>query len=278
MGLTKSTQDFVQKMIDASLAEGATNVRSLGGSEKVDVAKIIAKHIMSQPRDAVVDIFLPAGNWYFQSTLYWEDRTVNFRGAGIGKTFIYVTSGIVGMWANRKRGIVGVNTLSDFWIGAGSKEGTNVDADGIRVWHQSTVRNVAVSNFGGSGIHIDGYVVGDPDKDAAHNASFSKVYDCAISANNGHGIWVDGSDGNACVTFANDIRNNGGFGVFASSFLGGTNIANMLHANAKGAYGSDSPGSQETIIGGYVEGDQPANQFVSGDIQVIGGFDPANSK
>lgn len=70
----------------------------------------------------------------------------------------------------------------------------------------SNCRKVAVSSFGGCGVHIDGYVTGSPDKDASHNASFPKIYDCSISANVLDGILIDGADGNACISMGNDIR------------------------------------------------------------------------
>jgi hypothetical protein len=232
-----------------------------------DCGKIISDYIATQPVNAVINLRVPAGRFYLAKTIYCEDRRLNLVGDGRNLSIFYVKDGVVGIWVDRKYGAAYGNYMASFSIAA---NGHSIDtADGIRIWQTGTVNDVEVSGFGGSGIRVDGYVIGDPKKDAAHNASFAKIYDCIVAMNASDGILIDGSDGNACITMGNDIRNNGGWGLRESSFLGGTHIGNMFHANKLGPFTVDHPTNASVFIGGYTEGDQTPGLIYSTN-QVVG--------
>jgi hypothetical protein len=220
----------------------------------IDCGKIISDYCAAQTINSVINLRVPAGKYYLENTIYCEDRRLNLIGEGRNLSIFYVKDGTIGIWVDRKRAAASGNYLASFSIAAWGSSFES--ADGIRIWQQSIINDVEVSNFGGNGIRVDGYVIGNPDKDAAHNASFTKIYDCIVAGNKLDGIMIDGLDGNACITIGNDIRNNGGWAIHESSFLGGSHFCNMAHANGKGAFTVDHPSAAgASWIGGYVEGD-----------------------
>jgi len=218
----------------------------------VDCGKILSDYIASLPINSSINLFIPAGKYYFGSTLMIQDRSVNIMGAGKGRTIIYVADGVSGIFINRKKGVMSDYTIERLSLIAQGKK--KAGASGIKMWQKGIVRDVEIQGFSSNGIHIDGYLGG---KDDNHDASFSKVYDCIIAVCGQDGILIDGKDGNACVTMNCDIRNNGGWGIRESSFLGGTHIGNMFHSNKSGSYTVDHPSAAVVIVGGYTEGDQP---------------------
>ncbi|HEU4469656.1 MAG TPA: glycosyl hydrolase family 28-related protein [Flavisolibacter sp.] len=233
---------------------GYTSITSLGckADGSTDCGRILSNYIAAQPVNAIINLFIPAGKFYFGSTLTIEDRMVNLRGAGRGVAIIYVAEGVHGIFINRRKGIMSDYTMEKFSLVAYGKKKPGFS--GIRMWQRGVLRDLEIQGFSGYGVHIDGYLGGKEDN---HDASFSKVYDCFIAACGADGILIDGKDGNACITQNCDIRNNGGWGLRESSFLGGSHYGNMFHANAKGAYTIDHGTAMVLIAGGYTEGDQP---------------------
>lgn len=274
MGLTKQTQVFVQKMIDASFNVGWIDITSLGCNGSNDCGKILTDYINSKQVDSVINLYVPPGVFYLKSTLLIVDRKVNIRGYDRGLSIFYVVQGIDGIKVDRKKGLRYDWTFERFAINALGKVGTN---HGIMIWQRGILRDLDIQGFSGTGVYIDGYAVGSADKDAAHNAAFSKVYDCLIAGNDGHGILIDGQDGNACITFGNDIRNNGGWGIWDSSLLGGSHFGNMMHSNKLGAYTVDGDVNQTSIFGGYIENDHGPNQFPNKLVKVYGGYSQAGN-
>ncbi len=246
-----------------------TSIVDLGckGDQSTDCGKILSDYIASKPVNSVLNLYVPKGNFYIGTTWLIEDRQVNIIGEGPGNSVFYVKDGVTGIKANRKIGILQPNYFSSFWLASYGK--SSEEADGIQIWHQSILNNVDITGFGGYGVHIDGYVIGRPEDDAAHNASQSKIYDCIIGSNGKDGILIDGSDANACITLGNDIRNNGGWGLRESSFLGGTHIGNMFHANGLGPVVVDHSTNKSAFLGGYTEGDQPPAELFQTN-EVIG--------
>lgn len=251
MGLTKTTQAFVQKMIDASFNPGWTDITTLGCGGNADCGKILTNYINSFPISSVINLYVPKGVFYILSTLNIVDRKVNIRGLDRGLSIFYVKEGVDGIFVDRKQGIFYDYTFERFALQALSK---TTRAHGIKMWQRGILRDLDIQNFNGNGVYLDGFAVGDADKDAAHNCTFSKVYDCLIAANSENGIYIDGQDGSACIVMGCDIRNNGMWALWDSTFLGCSFLLNLMHQNAAGALFVEHPNATGVLFAGnYLE-------------------------
>lgn len=152
--------------------------------------------------------------------------------------------------------------------------GVNPDAHGIRMRGKIAVRGVQVRGFGGNGIHV----VADVNPGPNHgNANCFEIDVARITNCKGHGLYIDGGDANAGNVKALDVTENGGWGIYDSSFLGNTFIGCHAAGNGLGPYKTDNPNARSLFLGCYSEGGQNPSeiQFPS---MVIGGLHGAGVK
>lgn len=133
--------------------------------------------------------------------------------------------------------------------------------------HGVAVENVSISNFKGNG--IDNFTT-VPDS----NGNNWILHNVRVSECDGHGVFIDGPDSNAGVATMIDSNNNGGWGIYDSSFLGNTYVACHTAANTLGAYKTDSANARNVFIGCYSESGQPASALVTPTF-VVGGLHAA---
>ena len=86
-----------------------------------------------------------------------------------------------------------------------------------------------------------------------------------IYQNDGHGIYLNGSDANAGYFIGGDLGGNGspvsdhnwtgiGYNIYDSSFLGNTYVQAQMASGGIGSVFNDSIGGGGTFVGCYVEG------------------------
>jgi hypothetical protein len=133
------------------------------------------------------------------------------------------------------------------------------------------LENVTVYGFPGNGIDVYGNIASTQHSDA----SCWYVANCSVASCGGHGLFLDGPDVNAGVAVMLDCRDNGGIGIYDSSFLGNTFVACHTNNNHGGSYKTDNPNQRSIFVGCYAEGGQPPAQVMSHSI-LIGGLQGAS--
>lgn len=139
------------------------------------------------------------------------------------------------------------------------------EAHGITLKSRARLQNVLVMWFSGDGIHI---VAAQPE---GTNANSWAIDFCRSERNGRHGLFLDGADANAGVAVGLDVSDNGGWGVFDSSFLGNTYVACHASANVLGAYKTDNPNQRSVFVGCYSESGYPGSE-VTWPSAVFGGM------
>jgi hypothetical protein len=222
---------------------------------------VITDYVNSFPVNAVIKLYAPHGRWMQYTTIEFVDRCVSLKGEDIANTFFAVSEKVDGILCMNNTGIQNQFKLSDFSIYAYSSGIPG--KSGIKMWKAGLIENVSVSGFSEHGIYVSGSKSG-----SNNDASFTEVRRCFISYSGSHGLMCDGADCNAGLYHV-DTRNNGGYGICDSSFLGNTFLACMAHSNKKGAYSTEGSTPAAQFIGCYAENDQPPSVF-NAETKIIG--------
>lgn len=130
---------------------------------------------------------------------------------------------------------------------------------------------VRLENFYATGFKNKGVSIGNAANGGVGNANNWVLDNGRLTNNDSDGLFVDGADSNAGVAILVDASNNGGWGIYDSSFLGNTYLACHSATNTLGAYKTDDANAQNQLLGCYSESGQPASSLVS-PTQVIGGL------
>jgi hypothetical protein len=147
--------------------------------------------------------------------------------------------------------------------GQGRSAANAPPAHGVVMNASTILRDVYVGGFSGNGIHI---VATLPHA----SASLWQVQNCTVAFCE-HGLFADGADANAGCAIALDCRDNRGWGVYDSSFLGNTFIACHTNNNAKGPYETDDPNQRSMFLNCYSEQNQPPSDIAPPSM-VVGGL------
>lgn len=140
---------------------------------------------------------------------------------------------------------------------------------GIWLRARAIIEDCVIESFSGNGINIVADAGGgDTFQGNSNNFQICRV---TVRTNNGHGIYVLGGDTNAGTVIGVNASNNGGYGVYDSSFLGNTYIGVHTAGNSGGAFKADNAAARNIFIGCYSEGGQPASDIAKPSM-VIGGL------
>lgn len=228
-------------------------------------------------------VYFPPGKYNCGSTFNLK-RTVTLKGDNSGQSFtfgaeLFFASGVAGFIVNA------YNTLGNGIESPGTFGADGTVFDGIRIigdggttangiWMRARciIRNCQISSFSGLGVKILASAGGSASTEG--NANLWTIQESTITANGSHGIYIDGADVNAGIAYKVDCSNNGGFGIWDSSFLGNTYIACHAADNTSGAYKTDDSNAKNLFLGCYSESGQPTSSMVF-PTQVVGGLHAA---
>lgn len=284
MALTKTTFSMLAAapvnvwdfMTDAQKADVAA------GTALVDTLSAFNAAIQSFP-NTLDNIFykqggtvlVPFGKYYLSNTLV-IDRNIVLK--GVSAPFGNAEGGTILVFADNCDGILCV----DYRDSPSGKQGTGMVIEGLFLTRKDTggtvgsgislkttarIVNVSCFDFREHGIKIDASTSYSP----ASNANLWELHSVTLGANGSHGLYVNGADANAGAGYNVNAYNNGGWGIFDSSFLGNTYVACHTDANTLGAYRSDDPNARNVFLGCYSEGTQPASS-ISYPSMIIGGL------
>jgi hypothetical protein len=144
---------------------------------------------------------------------------------------------------------------------------------GIRMNVYSTLENVLVQGFSGTGIEINGDGV-------TGHANFWRIHNCQVFECGGHGLYVQGGDANGGLCLGLKVGTVGGCGIFDSSAGGGTYVGCYVEIAQGGGYpyhnaqpqpNADDAGNTSTFFGCYSECEKPARllagaTYISGSL------------
>lgn len=255
MGLTKSTQIFVQKMIDASQGIPITDFGCIPNNPAIDNGMLIMKG--TRGISGMIDLYIPEGRWFSNTCIESIDKVINLTGAGRDVTqwrmgngraayFIYQPT-VPGLPKVR---LSGIEFQCDKY--ADVKEGEKTkDLAGLRIYHECLIEECNIVGFTGGGLQM----YGELNTGMFLNVSGSVVKNCKIANIKGDGVWIVGPDANACLFESLDIRDCTGIAVNDHSFLGCTWKAIMTHNNER-SFHVENITARSSFIGCYHESGQ----------------------
>ncbi len=125
-------------------------------------------------------------------------------------------------------------TVKDLVLIATSAPIKDPSAHGIIMKRSSRIDHLTVRGFPGDCIHIDS---------AGVNTNLWEVIGGSYSTCLGNGIYTRGADANAGIALHTSTTDNGGFGIYESSFLGNTYVSSHTDANKLGAINNTGSGN-----------------------------------
>lgn len=135
--------------------------------------------------------------------------------------------------------------------------------NGIVIESQICLERVYVTGFTSHGIS---HVASSGTKGNANLVStYNVVVDlCGITGSTvAHGYYVDGTDVNQSSHFKLDCRNNTGWGIYDSSYLGNDYYGPHTANNVLGGFKTEGAVNSSVFYHPYTEGDQPASEIMS---------------
>lgn len=277
-----SILDFIPASEHKNIYEGSSNYDCRGALvEAIEKVKVGSGWYVSGPA-----IYFPPGRYFFSKALHVKNR-VKLYGDGSGlpggdQATLVFSDGETGFVFHRydtdENGTQEhPTTAADGSIIEGLSihgSGINPRAHGIWMRCRVSVSRVQINGFGGNGIQV----AADVNQGSIHgNANCFEIDVARISNCKGHGLYIDGGDANAGNVKALDVTENGGWGIYDSSFLGNTFVGCHAAGNGLGPYKTDDPNARSLFLGCYSESGQNRSeiQFPS---MVIGGLHGAGIK
>lgn len=126
----------------------------------------------------------------------------------------------------------------------------------------ATLSEMHVAHACGAGVAVLAGLNGFP-----HNANLSVLNRVQISNCTGHGLFIDGSDANACAITSLHVVGCGGWGVLDESLLGSTYTAPHTSANKLGAYYANAG----SFFHPYSESGVQETSYFGANVHVAGG-------
>ena len=164
--------------------------------------------------------------------------------------------------------------------GSSASPPSTTASNGIWLRARALIRNVIVSNFSGDCVRIVA-TSATSDPTIKGNANSWRIEGGRFANCSGNGLYTDGADVNAGTAIATDLSNNGGWGVWDSSFLGNSYVGLHTSGNASGPYKADNANAHNVFVGCYSESGQPASNILYPSVTLGGlqgaGFDPAQT-
>lgn len=159
------------------------------------------------------------------------------------------------------------STTEGSTVNDGSAVWTATVIAGIRLRYPTHVKACMVYGAPGSGFHVYGATGGTPNTNV--NSSFLQF--CESDSNALNGVYVDGTDANACNFQATKSQGNGYWGFYDNCSVGSNcYIGCLTDGNTKGAYAGVQVAAPNLYVSCYSEGNQPASRILHPSI-VVGG-------
>ena len=225
-------------------------------------------------------IYVPPGKYYLSGT-FIIDRNIKLIGAGspygndAGSSQLYFATNCDGILVadyrnspNNKQGAGAVVQDLAIFPKTGGSSGS-----GISLKTTARIINCWCETWPEHGIKIDASTSYTP----ASNANVWYLSGNTTSSNTLHGLYVKGADANAGACYSHNAMNNGGWGIYDSSFLGNTYVGCHTASNTLGSYKSDNANARNMFLNCYSEGGQPSAAVVSPSMILGGLIDPGTS-
>lgn len=143
------------------------------------------------------------------------------------------------------------------------------------------IQECLISNFAGNAVNLDtttrptAYIGGEP------NTNYIRIQGNRLESNQGHGIYMRGTNANAGYIEVNDATDNRGYGYYDNGFLGNNYFGNHAASNYLGHYFSVGGAvNRSNFYGNYGEEGSPSNFIGQNSIWIGGnpgnGFDKAS--
>jgi hypothetical protein len=201
-------------------------------------------------------LYVPPGT-YKMSDTFEPGEAVYMLGANNGEAnfepFTYAASKLI--FSGSTIGIrlnYGWTKIENICVEATAKIGTN---SGILMLARSSLENISVKGFSGNGCEIIGF-------SPTSNSNLWTLTNCRFTENTLNGLYVDGPDSNAGVAIRVDCEQNGGCGIYDSSFLGNTYVGCHTANNIGPQYKTDSNSATNVFLNCYSEFGSPASSLV----------------
>lgn len=271
-----SVMDFIPQSEQANIQAGTSTYDCLAAFQ--NAIKCAPTGLDTTFYQQGVTVNVPPGKYYLSDTLK-IDRNIVLRGAGAPYANCNGISQLV--FADNKDGILCV----DYRDSPSNKQGTGLVIEnlhlspkniggtvgsGISLKTTARIFNVTCVFFGEHGIKIDASTSYSP----ASNANLWEIHSCTLDSNGQHGLYVKGADANAGAGYNINAVNNGGWGIYDSSFLGNTYVGCHTANNTSGSYKSDNANARNIFVGCYSEADQPTASVVQPSM-IVGGLHAA---
>jgi hypothetical protein len=258
---------------------------ALGDGSNDDYSAFESAHAALPTTGGTILVPVTTTNTYYLGQAWNITKPVRILGSLPSASVSDSTRGTILQFAAEQNGIVfnGDTTLGDTEIASRGyaanysiidglsivSAGGTTNVDGIRIRCPGVlVRNCWVTGFKRNGIRIVASVGGAGA--TIGNANLWRVEHCYLLSNGSDGLFTDGSDSNAGIAISVDATNNGGWGIYDSSFLGNTYIACHTSGNTTGPYKTDDANAHNVFLGCYQEGAANLSSLVTPTI-VLGG-------
>lgn len=268
------------------LFSGALDVRWFGAiaGDATAAATNSAAFAAALACPAASIVSVPNGQFFLAETLRLR-RSVILQGAGMNHQTIlqlpagssvvieYVTDNPYPATDNNNTVIRDLMIASTGWemgdpasVDPVTFAGPSSEAPGLKMNIYSTLENVRIERFGGTGIEIITDLVA-----GTGNTSWWRIRNCLVDSCGGHGLHVDGGDANGGLCLGLVVGSVGGCGILDSSAGGGTYVGCYMHNPTGGGYSYHnaqgitepelSTGNNSTFVGCFSECERPARLF-----------------
>jgi hypothetical protein len=248
----------------------ALNVKDLGvtPANKKNNAALLQSFINKLPPGATQNIYFPAGEYNFESTITISKKPLRLFGDsgtiwGNSSKLIFPRN-TTGIKVDRGGTSVQETIIERLCLIGGGGDGSA--GNGIQANARIKLRDVTLKGFSQNGLLIWANM------EEGGDASGSSVeYSHALE--NGHDGFLAGrTDANAITFIGCDARDNGRYGFNDDSFLGNNFMSCMAHYNKKGDYHvRDWANARSLFMGCYSEGGNTVS-LLGPHTTVIGGI------
>lgn len=239
----------VKKYLSTYLQEGETQANAKSLNYAIETAKDKTR------------LIFPNGTFLLYDTLFQSGKKLFWEGAE--ETVFMISHNGPGLRIG-PGDYTHLNNITFF-----NRQWVDGQQNGIEVQGLVISENLTIRNFFGNGLHISA--------DIGHsktNSSFCRFTSLTVSGCKGSGVYLKGGDANQCNFYHTDVRDNQGYGIHDSSFLGNQFFGCMAHNNLKGNYRADDLNSRTGFYGCYSELGSP-KEYLAGHSFWIGGL-PSN--
>jgi hypothetical protein len=238
----------------------AFNVQELGvtPANKKNNAALLQAFISKLPEGATKNVFFPAGEYYFESTITLKKRPLRLFGeSGTiwgNSTKLIFPRNTTGIKVDRAGTSIQETTIERICLIGGGGDGSN--GNGIHANARIKLRDVTFKGFSQNGLLIWANM------EEGGDASGSSVEFCHALQNGHDGFLAGRTDANAITFIGCDARDNGRYGFNDDSFLGNNFFSCMAHYNKKGDYFVRDWGNARSLfMGCYSEGGNTISQL-----------------